>query len=192
MCRDAVRGLVQHIRVECVRQANRVPERLLLTENTEIGSEQNELLVRTGHNFMYEYDIKLNRVIDGDTIVADIDLGFDVWLKDQYIRLSGVDTPELKSKDKLHRAAGLLAKTKLTEFLSSARGLLLKSENFQPEDDKYGRILGTIITDRDENVNHYLLNNRYGVPYNGQNKGEIMKAHAANIEFLTANGFLQI
>ena len=115
-----------------------------------------------------------------------------MWLKDQYIRLSGVDTPELKSKDKLHRAAGLLAKTKLTEFLSSARGLLLKSENFQPEDDKYGRILGTIITDRDENVNHYLLNNRYGVEYNGQNKGEIMKAHAANIEFLTANGFLQI
>lgn len=141
---------------------------------------------------MYEYIIKLNRVIDGDTIVADIDLGFDVWLKDQYIRLSGVDTPELKSKDKLHRAAGLLAKTKLTEFLSSARGLLLKSENFQPEDDKYGRILGTIITDRDEIVNHYLLNNRYGVVYNGQNKGEIMKAHAANIEFLTANGFLQI
>ena len=141
---------------------------------------------------MYEYIIKLNRVIDGDTIVADIDLGFDVWLKDQYIRLSGVDTPELKSKDKAHRAAGLLAKTKLTEFLSSARGLLLKSENFQPEDDKYGRILGTIITDRDENVNHYLLNNRYGAEYNGQNKGEIMKAHAANIEFLTANGFLQI
>ncbi len=141
---------------------------------------------------MYEYIIKLNRVIDGDTIVADVDLGFGVWLKDQYIRLYGVDTPELKSKDKAHRAAGLLAKTKLTEFLSSAQGLSIKSENFEPEDDKYGRILGTIITDRGENVNHYLLNNKYGVEYSGQNKAEVMKAHAANIEFLTTNGLLQL
>lgn len=141
---------------------------------------------------MYEYIIKLNRVIDGDTIVADIDLGFDVWLKDQYIRLSDLDAPELKSKDKLHRAAGLLAKTKLTEFLSSARGLSLKSDKFEPEDDKYGRIIGTIVTDKDENVNDYLLNNKLAVFYDGQNKGEIMKAHAANIEFLTSNGLLQL
>lgn len=141
---------------------------------------------------MYEYTIKLIRVIDGDTVVVDIDLGFDVWLKDQYVRLAGVDAPELKSKDKLHRAAGLLAKTKLTEILSLSNELYLKSSDFQPEDDKYGRILGIIWTDRESNVNGYLLNNKYAVPYNGQNKGEIMKAHAANIEFLTVNGFLQI
>lgn len=140
---------------------------------------------------MYEYTIKLNKVIDGDTIIADIDLGFDVWLKDQYIRLNGLDTPEIKSKDKLHRAAGLLAKTKLTEILSSAKGLLLKSDKFEAEDDKYGRVMGTIWIDQGTNVNAYLLNNKLAVPYSGQNKAEIMKAHGANIEFLINNNLLQ-
>lgn len=140
---------------------------------------------------MYEYTIKLNKVIDGDTIIADIDLGFDVWLKDQYIRLNGLDTPEIKSKDKLHRAAGLLAKTKLTEILSSAKGLSLKSDKFEAEDDKYGRVMGTIWIDQETNVNAYLLNNKLAVPYSGQNKAEIMKAHGANIEFLINNNLLQ-
>ena len=140
---------------------------------------------------MYEYTIKLNKVIDGDTIIADIDLGFDVWLKDQYIRLNGLDTPEIKSKDKLHRAAGLLAKTKLTEILSSAKGLSLKSDKFEAEDDKYGRVMGTIWIDQETNVNAYLLNNKFAVPYSGQNKAEIMKAHGANIEFLINNNLLQ-
>lgn len=140
---------------------------------------------------MYEYTIKLNKVIDGDTIIADIDLGFDVWLKDQYIRLNGLDTPEIKSKDKLHRAAGLLAKTKLTEILSSAKGLSLKSDKFEAEDDKYGRVMGTIWIDQGTNVNAYLLNNKLAVPYSGQNKAEIMKAHGANIEFLINNNLLQ-
>ena len=140
---------------------------------------------------MYEYTIKLNKVIDGDTIIADIDLGFDVWLKDQYIRLNGLDAPEIKSKDKLHRAAGLLAKTKLTEILSSAKGLSLKSDKFEAEDDKYGRVMGTIWIDQETNVNAYLLNNKLAVPYSGQNKAEIMKAHGANIEFLINNNLLQ-
>ena len=141
---------------------------------------------------MYEYKAKVNRVVDGDTVIVDIDLGFDVWLNNQYVRLAGVDTPELKSKDKGHRAAGLLAKEKLTNLLKDSEYVALKSENFEREEDKYGRILGVIWLPSGTNVNNFLLNNHYGVSYKGENKAETMKAHAANIELLISKGEIKL
>lgn len=141
---------------------------------------------------MYEYKAKVNKIIDGDTIVLDIDLGFDIWLNNQYVRLAGLDTPELKSKDKGHRAAGLLAKEKLTALFKDVEFLTLKSEDYEPEEDKYGRILGTLWLPNGTNVNTYLLNNKLAVPYSGQNKGETMKAHAVNIEFLINKGEIKL
>jgi len=59
---------------------------------------------------MYEYNCKIVRVVDGDTVDVDIDLGFDTWRCGERIRLYGIDTPECRTRDAEEKAAGLLAK----------------------------------------------------------------------------------
>ena len=68
---------------------------------------------------MYHYKAKLVRVIDGDTIDVDIDLGFDVWLKRQRVRLAGIDAPESRTRNKAEKVLGLAAKARLTELCSA-------------------------------------------------------------------------
>ena len=64
---------------------------------------------------MYEYRINVVKIIDGDTVDVDIDLGFGVWLKKQRIRLHGIDTPESRTRDLDEKRYGLMAKKFLTE-----------------------------------------------------------------------------
>ena len=66
---------------------------------------------------MYEYNANVVRVYDGDTVWADIDLGFDTWLKNHPIRLSGIDTPEVRGSEK---EAGIVSRDRLIELLDSA------------------------------------------------------------------------
>ena len=66
---------------------------------------------------MYEYNCKIVRVVDGDTVDVDIDLGFGVWLKKQRIRFYGVDTPESRTSDKEEKVFGLLAKEFVKTYL---------------------------------------------------------------------------
>ena len=68
---------------------------------------------------MYQYKAVLVRVIDGDTIDVDIDLGFDVWLKKQRVRLAGIDAPESRTRNKAEKVLGLAAKARLTELCSA-------------------------------------------------------------------------
>ena len=63
---------------------------------------------------MYEYSCKVVKIVDGDTIDVDIDLGFGVWLKKQRIRLFGIDTPESRTRDLEEKKYGLAAKEYLT------------------------------------------------------------------------------
>ena len=76
---------------------------------------------------MYHYKAKLVRVIDGDTIDVDIDLGFDVWLKNQRVRLAGIDSPECRTRNKLEKTLGLAAKARLTELCSEEMQLVMKA-----------------------------------------------------------------
>ena len=59
---------------------------------------------------MYEYKCKMVKVVDGDTVDVDIDLGFGVWMRDQRIRLYGIDTPESRTSDDKEKVYGLAAK----------------------------------------------------------------------------------
>ena len=59
---------------------------------------------------MYEYRANINRVVDGDTVDVDIDLGFGVWMKDERVRLAGIDTPESRTRDKVEKKFGLASK----------------------------------------------------------------------------------
>ena len=65
---------------------------------------------------MYEYNFKLVKVVDGDTIDVDIDLGFGVWLRNQRIRMMGIDTPESRTRDLEEKKFGLIAKEKLIQL----------------------------------------------------------------------------
>ena len=78
---------------------------------------------------MYEYNVRLVRVVDGDTVDVDLDLGFGVWLRNERVRIIGIDTPESRTSDKMEKIFGLAAKERLSSLLgalivSSSRDLL--------------------------------------------------------------------
>ena len=100
---------------------------------------------------MYTYNAELIRVIDGDTIEANVDLGFYTW-KRVTIRLHGIDTPETRTKDLEEKKKGIAAKERLQDLLSDNKFLLV-SQGL----DKYGRCLGDVIISTGENANLILL-----------------------------------
>ena len=131
---------------------------------------------------MYEYRVEIVRVVDGDTVEVDIDLGFGVWLKKQRVRLYGIDTPESRTRDLNEKKYGLMAKEYLKERISN--GAILKTR--LDGKGKYGRILGEFIVLDNEvrvNVNQEMIDKHYGVAYYGQSKKEIAEQHLINYTF---------
>ncbi len=135
---------------------------------------------------MYEYNCKIVRVIDGDSIILDIDLGFSHWIHNESIRLYGVDTPECRTRDAEEKAAGLLAKEFVEEALHVGGTYTLTTK----EKGKFGRYLGTIFLTEKTSINAALVKERLAVPYFGQSKVKIKEAHLANRKFLKEKGVL--
>ena len=95
---------------------------------------------------MYEYRAKVNRVVDGDTVDIDIELGFDIVLTGQRVRIMGIDTPESRTSDKVEKVFGLAAKNRLKELLGKTA--ILKTQIEKDGDDakgKFGRILADFV-----------------------------------------------
>ncbi len=135
---------------------------------------------------MYEYNCKIVRVIDGDSILIDIDLGFSHWIHNESIRLYGVDTPECRTRDAEEKAAGLLAKEFVEEALHVGGTYRLQTK----EKGKFGRYLGTIYLTEETSINAALVKERLAVPYFGQSKVRVKAAHLANRLFLKEKGWL--
>ena len=135
---------------------------------------------------MYEYNCKIVRVIDGDSILVDIDLGFDTWRCGESIRLFGVDCPECRSRDPKEKAAGLAAKDFVKGLLHDGGTYTLTTK----EKGKFGRYLGVIMLSDKTSVNAALVTEHLAVPYHGQNKKEIEDAHAANYKILQEKGLI--
>tara|TARA_Y100001938_G_scaffold19727_1_gene24734 strand:- start:1376 stop:1708 length:333 start_codon:yes stop_codon:yes gene_type:complete len=109
---------------------------------------------------MYEYNAKLIRVIDGDTIDASIDLGFNVWIMKR-VRLYGIDAPESRTRDLKEKKKGIESKQKLQELIGTNEGnFILKSHGV----GKYGRCLGTIYINGC-NLNEKLINEGFAKEY---------------------------
>jgi len=125
---------------------------------------------------MFEYRCKLIKVVDGDTIDVDIDLGFGVWLRDQRVRLYGIDTPESRTRDLEEKKYGLAAKDFLIKW-TGAGELTIKTH--KDERGKFGRILGEIWTFK-TNINDKMVYEHHAVPYHGQSKEEIQEQHFEN------------
>ena len=139
---------------------------------------------------MFEYNVDVLRIIDGDTIDVDIDLGFDVWLRNERIRLNGVDAPESRTSDKVERLFGVLAKHRVKQYLENdGKGgkVTLISKSFKQE--KYGRIMADLrVEGQIRTLCATLITEGYAVPYRGQSKESIAKDHLANRERLIFEG----
>lgn len=137
---------------------------------------------------MYEYRCKLKRVIDGDTVDIDIDLGFDIWVKGERVRLSGIDTPESRTRDQEEKKYGLAAKAYVEKFCDD-KWLILKTKKYDSK-GKFGRILGEIwrtSSFSDKSLNDYLIEKHHAVPYHGQSKEDIAEQHLKNRELVKLN-----
>ena len=138
---------------------------------------------------MYEYRAKVNRVVDGDTVDVDIDLGFGVWLHNERVRIMGIDTPESRTSDKAEKVFGLLSKARLKELLEKDAILKTYKDNSTGEDakGKFGRILGDFICG-DKTASQILIEEGHAVAYHGQNKEDVQEAHMNNRARLIAEG----
>ena len=145
---------------------------------------------------MYEYKAKILRVVDGDTVDVDIDLGFGVWLRNERVRIMGIDTPESRTRDKQEKKFGLLAKERLKELLPKGKDSVLRTQIDKDGEDakgKFGRILGNFVYGHGHNgrftmVTDILIKEGHAVAYYGQNKEDIEKAHQLNRERLIKEG----
>lgn len=147
---------------------------------------------------MYQYRATLLDVVDGDTVDVDIDLGFGIWLRNERVRIMGIDTPESRTRDLEEKKFGLAAKKRITELLASDQ-VILKTEKGRGGEDmkgKFGRILGDFEVyyaphDRSMRVSEIMCLEGHAVAYFGGSKEELLEAHMTNRKRLIAEGIVK-
>jgi micrococcal nuclease len=140
---------------------------------------------------MYQYKCKIIKVLDGDTVDIDLDLGFKIILANQRVRMAGVDTPESRTTIAEEKIRGQLSKKKLAEKLPIGSWQIIETQKPDSNDDKFGRILGVFILEDGTRVNDWLIQNNYAVPYKGENKELTQAEHQANKKILIERGELK-
>jgi len=137
---------------------------------------------------MNEYDVKVLKVVDGDTVDVDIDLGFGIVLTDERVRIMGIDTPESRTSDQIEKLFGLAAKERLKELLGEETVLITKDDKHGEDmKGKFGRVLGDFRVGG-KTVTEILIEEGHAVAYEGQSKLEIQDAHLGNRNRLIAEG----
>ena len=147
---------------------------------------------------MYRYKVDVTRIVDGDTVDVDIDLGFGIWMKKQRVRLMGIDTPESRTRDLEEKFYGKQAKKFLTSLLEETEVQLVVHDK-----GKFGRIIGELFVIQSENeghpvfevnteksVNQLMMDNYHAVPYMGQSKDDTIKGHMINRHMLNEQGII--
>lgn len=119
---------------------------------------------------MFEYRIKqVSKVVDGDTIDVDIDLGFSISYS-QRLRLAGIDTPESRTTDRFEKTLGIESKEYLKSKLKDAKDIVVKTEK-PDSSEKYGRILGWLFLDGNtKSINDQMIEDGYAWSYMGETK----------------------
>lgn len=147
---------------------------------------------------MYEYRTKLIKVVDGDTVDVDIDLGFGVWLRDERVRIMGIDTPESRTRDKVEKVFGKAASKRLKELLGP--NPVLRTQVAKDGEDmkgKFGRILGDFdvycpATQAWRPVTSVMSEEGHCVPYYGGSKEDTQKQHMENRRKLIESGVVNM
>lgn len=138
---------------------------------------------------MYEYKVTVLRVVDGDTVDVDIDLGFGIVLSNERVRIMGIDTPESRTRDKTEKVFGLASKERLKQLLGKKS--ILKCKEYDSK-GKFGRILGDFTTKDGRMVTDVLVEEGHAVAYFGGSKEEIQAKHLVNREKLLREGKVKL
>jgi len=140
---------------------------------------------------MYEYKCTIVRVIDGDTVDVDIDLGFGIIMADERVRIMGIDTPESRTSDKVEKLFGKAAKARLQELLGETSILRTQiNKNGEDMKGKFGRVLGDFVAKDGRMVTEVMTEEGHCVPYTGGSKEETHAAHLANRVKLLGEGIV--
>ena len=134
---------------------------------------------------MYEYGCKVTRVVDGDTIDVDLDLGFDIIYKCR-VRLYGIDTPESRTRNKDEKVRGKLASKFLQDAINNGDHVILRTQ-LKDSKGKFGRVLASVIVDGID-INQSMVTNHMAVRYEGQSKKDIQLEHLKNRDILIQRG----
>lgn len=140
---------------------------------------------------MYEYRVKVLKVVDGDTVDVDIDLGFGVWIRGERVRIMGIDTPESRTANEVEKLFGLAAKHRLEELLGEYS--VLRTQVAKDGTDmkgKFGRILGDFVDDGGRFISKVLTEEGHCVPYFGENKELVQTQHEKNRQRLLEEGIV--
>ena len=114
---------------------------------------------------LYHYRAKVLRVVDGDTVDVMLELGFNVSLKER-VRLYGINAPESRTRDKSEKVKGLAAKDFVVEWTEDHADDIVIVTRIDKR-GKYGRVLGTIMTESGENLNELMIKEGHAVEYFG-------------------------
>ena len=144
---------------------------------------------------MYRYKVEVTRVVDGDTVDVDIDLGFGMTYKKQRVRLMGIDTPESRTRDLQEKFYGKQSKKFLSDLLKDRVVELISHDK-----GKFGRIIGELFidtimiegvsTNSAGSVNQMMIDNFHAVPYFGQSKDDTVQGHLWNRAALKDKGIV--
>lgn len=138
---------------------------------------------------MYEYRCKILRIVDGDTVDVDIDLGFGVWMHKERVRLLGIDTPESRTRDLVEKQFGLASKQFVKDLMPIGSQQIIKTE--KDKTGKFGRILGDFLIDG-KRLTHLMVEANHAVEYNGENKDAVLEAHMLNRSKLLERGEVKL
>ena len=138
---------------------------------------------------MYTYSCKILRIVDGDTVDVDIDLGFGVWMHRERVRMYGIDTPESRTSDPEEKVYGKLSKQFVKDNLpiGSMKTLVTHKDN----KGKFGRILGDFLIEG-KSLGKTMVDKSLAVVYNGEDKAEIQMKHLLNRNTLLHEGTVTV
>ena len=136
------------------------------------------------------YKCIIQRIVDGDTVDVDIDLGFGIWLRKERIRIAGIDTPEKRTRDKVEKVFGLAATAKAHELIPEGSECIIRTRRDRA--GKYGRTMGDFVLEDGRLYTDIMIESHHAVPYEGQSKDDIKAAHLKNREILVESGEITV
>ena len=135
---------------------------------------------------MYRYKVEVTRVVDGDTVDVDVDLGFGMIYKKQRVRMMGIDTPESRTRDLEEKFYGKASKANLKRILKDQEIQMVSHDK-----GKFGRILGELfIGNSSYSINQQQIDEYHAVPYFGQSKDDTEQGHLWNRAALNEQGII--
>ena len=134
----------------------------------------------------FTYKAEVTRVVDGDTIDVELDLGFSILMRAR-VRLLGIDTPESRTRDLEEKKFGQAAKDYLNHWIEEQEYVMIEST----EKGKFGRVLGNVWNPEcTVCVNTKMIEDHHAVEYTGQNKDNVQEQHMINRNHLTSEGLV--